>query len=606
MEKKKAKKSTIIRFYPFTKGFRLKFVLALLLVLISVIANYLTPQVIRVTVDSVIGNEPFALPDFVVSLINKIGGRDELVKHIAICAAASLVFALITQIADMLSKKLLAESCEGTIKRIRDRLFAHIQRLPYSWHNQNQTGDIIQRCSTDVETILSFLNEQLTAMLRTIFLIIVALVFMLPMSVKLTLIALAFLPLTLIYSFLSYSSTAKFYKEADECEGQLSAVAQENFTGVRVVRAFGREKFELDKFHAKNQEFTERWQKLGGIMGFNWAAGDFLSSAQAIVICVIGVIFTVRGELTSGEFLAFVSYNSMLIWPIRNFGRILAELSKTTISSTRIFEILDAEEEKDCENPYDGEIKGDIEFKNVSFSYNSSSETLDNISFTIKEGTTLGILGSTGSGKSTLMYLLDRLYELPRENGSITIGGVDIRDMKLEDLRSKIGIVLQEPFLFSKSFKDTIADGSDLSDLESVRKYASYAVIDDTIANFAEGYDTQIGERGVTISGGQKQRVAIARMLMQETPIKIFDDSLSAVDMETDALIRESINKNVNGTTIIIAHRITTIMNADKIIVLDKGKLTEEGTHEELIKRDGLYKRIYDTQKAPTLEGGEN
>lgn len=580
------------------------FLASFLLVLISVIANYLTPQVIRITVDSVIGTEPFALPDFAVKVINKIGGRDELVKHIAICAAVSLVLAVITQTADLFARRLLAKSCEGTIKRIRDRLFSHIQRLPYEWHNRNQTGDIIQRCSTDVETILSFLNEQLTAMLRTVFLIVVALIFMIPMSAKLSLIAIGFLPLTIVYSFLSYSLTAKFFKDADECEGQLTAIAQENFTGVRVVRAFGREKFELEKFHAKNEEFTQKWQKLGRIMGFNWGAGDFLSSAQAIVICIVGVVFTVKGELTSGEFLAFVSYNSMLIWPVRNFGRILAELSKTSISSTRIFEILDEEEEKDCENPYTGEIKGDIEFKNVSFSYNEKAETLENISFTVKEGTTLGILGSTGSGKSTLMYLLDRLYELPRENGSITIGGVDIRDMKLESLRRKIGIVLQEPFLFSKSFKETISDGSQYHDLESVRKYASYAVIDDTIANFAEGYDTQIGERGVTISGGQKQRVAIARMLMQETPIKIFDDSLSAVDMETDAMIRESINKNVSGTTIIIAHRITTIMNADKIIVLDKGRLVEEGTHEELIREEGFYKRIYETQKAPT-EGGE-
>ncbi len=603
MENKK-KKSTILRFFPFTKGFRGMFLLSFLLVLVSVIANYLTPQVIRITVDSVIGTEPFALPDFAVSLINKIGGRDELVRHIAICAVASLVLAVITQTADLFARRLLAESCEGTIKRIRDRLYSHIERLPYEWHNRNRTGDIIQRCSTDVETILSFLNEQLSVMLRTVFLIVTALVFMIPMSLKLSLIAIAFLPLTTVYSFLSYSLTAKSFKEADECEGQLTAVAQENFTGVRVVRAFGREKYELDKFHAKNQEFTEKWQKLGKIMGFNWGAGDFLSAAQAIVICIVGVIFTVHGELTSGEFLAFVSYNSMLIWPVRNFGRILAELSKTSISSTRIFEILDEKEEEDCENPYTGEIKGDIEFKNVSFSYNGSAETLENISFTVKEGTTLGILGSTGSGKSTLMYLLDRLYELPEENGSITIGGVDIRKMRLHDLRSKIGIVLQEPFLFSKSFKDTISDGSKYDDLESVRKYAAYAVIDDTISGFADGYDTQIGERGVTISGGQKQRVAIARMLMQDTPIKIFDDSLSAVDMETDALIRESINKNVKGTTIIIAHRIATIMNADKIIVLDNGKLVEEGTHDELIHEDGFYKRIYETQRASDV-GGE-
>ena len=242
-----------------------------------------------------------------------------------------------------------------------------------------------------------------------------------------------------------------------------------------------------------------------------------------------------------------------------------------------------------------------LEIKNLNHIYSAGTPfehvALKDVSFAVERGEFIGVIGHTGSGKSTLMYLLDRLYELPRDQGSITIGGVDIRDMSLEELRSHIGIVLQEPFLFSKSFRESISDGSDRHDLDTVRDYAKIAVIDDTIQSFAEGYDTQIGERGVTISGGQKQRVAIARMLMQNTPIKIFDDSLSAVDMETDAKIRASIQNNVKGTTIIIAHRITTIMNADLIIVMDKGRLVQSGTHEELIKEYGIYKRIYDTQK---------
>lgn len=596
----KQKKSSIIRFFPYTKGFRLMYVGSLIFVLLGVVANYMTPQVIRITVDSVIGTEKFALPQFVVNFINSLGGRDMLVKHIALCAAVSLLLSVVAQFSDFFSKKLLATSCEGTVKRIRDLLFSHIQRLPYNWHNTHQTGDIIQRCTTDVDTIMSFLNEQLSQLLRTVLLIIVALSFMFPMNVKLSLIALGFMPLTVAYSCIFYVLTAKKFEAADNCEGQLTAVVQENLTGVRVVRAFGRERYEMDKFNKKNEEFTERWKELGKVMGFNWGFGDILAATQIITICVTATVFTVHGILTPGEFLAFVSYNSMLVWPVRNLGRILAELSKTTVSATRLFDIIDSEEEKDTENPYTGEIKGDIEFKNVSFRYNDTSETLQNVSFTVKEGTTLGILGATGSGKSTLMYLLDRLYELPEGQGQISIGGVDIRSMKLEDLRSKIGIVLQEPFLFSKSVKETIADGSKpyTEDMAEIKKHASYAVIDDTIESFSEGYNTQLGERGVTVSGGQKQRIAIARMLMQNTPIKIFDDSLSAVDMETDALIRESINKNVNGTTIIIAHRITTIMNADKIIVMDKGKVAEEGTHDELVKLGGIYSRIFDTQRA--------
>ncbi len=309
-----------------------------------------------------------------------------------------------------------------------------------------------------------------------------------------------------------------------------------------------------------------------------------------------GIFFVERGALTEGEFLAFTAYNSMLVWPARNLGRLLAELSKTSISATRLFDILDAQEEKNCENPQRPPMDGDIVFDHVNFGYNQDTGVLHDVSFRIQAGTTFGILGATGSGKSTLMALLDRLYELPRENGSITIGGVDIRNIDLSYLRKNIGIVLQEPFLFSKTFRESIADGAAREDLETVRDFARLAVIDDAIENFAQGYETPIGERGVTISGGQKQRVAIARMLMQDTPIKIFDDSLSAVDMETDAKIRQSIRKNVRGTTILIAHRITTLMNADQILVLDRGRVAQLGTHQELIAQDGIYKRIYEMQ----------
>lgn len=594
----KKKRANILRFFPYTKGYRLGFLLAAVFVVVGVIANYLTPQIIRITVDSVIGTESFALPGFITDFIESIGGRDVLVKHIIICAAASLGLAVISMGADFIARSFLARSCEGTVKRIRDQLFDHIQHLPYSWHNSNKTGDIIQRCTTDVEIIRTFLSEQLVAFVRIFFLITVALILMFPMNKELSMIAVAYIPLTLIYSGVFYVLTAQKFRNADECEGQLTAIVQENLTGVRVVRAFGREKFEVDKFEKKNKEFADLWVKMGAVMGLNWGIGDLLSFSQVLLVIIVGAVFAVNGKITAGEFLAFVAYNSMLIWPVRQLGRILSDLSKTTISSRRIFNILDEEVEKDCDSPVSDIPKGDIEFKNVTFSYTETGETISNVSFKVPEGTTLGILGSTGSGKSTLMYLLDRLYELPRDCGSITIGGVDIRDMKLENLRSQIGIVLQEPFLFSKSFRESIAEGAPSSDIDSVRSYARLAVIDDTINNFAEGYETQIGERGVTISGGQKQRVAIARMLMQNTPIKIFDDSLSAVDMETDAKIRHSIENRVKGTTIIIAHRITTIMNADNIIVMDKGKLVQSGTHQELISTDGIYKRIYDTQKA--------
>ena len=571
--------------------------LALVTIVVSVIASYMTPQVIRVTVDSVINDNPFNLPDFLVGWINAIGGREMLRTHIVICAAISLLFAVIAGLANYSYRMNLARACEGTVARIRNTLFDHIQKLPYAWHNSHQTGDIIQRCTNDLDLIRNFVNAQLMGCIRVLLLMVVSMALMFSMNVRLSLIVLCFIPLSVGASLVFFIIQGKRFEKADETEGELTAMVQENLTGVRVVRAFGRERFEIDRFNKKNREYTDYWARLGEIMGINWGLGDFLAGLQVLVVLVAGVFFVENGSLTEGEYLAFTAYNSMLVWPTRSLGRLLGELSKTSISATRLFDILDAEEEQDCPDPKEPNIRGDIVFDHVSFHYpDSSTGVLDDVSFTIKAGTTFGILGATGSGKSTLMYLLDRLYDLPEGDGTITVDGVDIRNIKRTHLRKNIGIVLQEPFLFSKTFRESIADGSTKEDIETVRHYARLAVIDDAIENFAQGYDTPIGERGVTISGGQKQRVAIARMLMQDTPIKVFDDSLSAVDMETDAKIRHSIQENVHGTTILIAHRITTLMNADQIIVLDRGRIAQMGTHQELVEQDGIYKRIFDIQ----------
>ena len=603
MKQPSPKTSNILRFFPFTKGFRGKFLLAVVMVVIAVVANYMTPQVIRVTVDSVINDTPFNLPGFLVEWIESLGGREMLRRHIVLCAAASLAFAAIAGLSNYSSRMNLAKACEGTVARVRDTLFDHIQHLPYAWHNSHQTGDIIQRCTQDVDLIRNFVSDQLMEVVRTVLLIVVSLALMFAMNVELSLLVCCFVPVVVASSLIFFVITGKKFQAADESEGRLTALVQENLTGVRVVRAFGRERSEIDRFNEKNEEFTNLWVNLGKVMGFNWGLGDFFAGFQVLVIIVAGIFFVERGALTEGEFLAFTAYNSMLVWPSRSLGRLLAELSKTSISATRLFDILDAKEEESCPHPKRPPMDGDIVFDQVNFGYNQSEGgVLHDVSFTIKAGSTFGVLGATGSGKSTLMYLLDRLYELPRENGKITIGGVDIREIDLSYLRKNIGIVLQEPFLFSKSFRESIADGAARADLEAVRHYARIAVIDDAITGFAQGYDTPIGERGVTISGGQKQRVAIARMLMQDTPIKIFDDSLSAVDMETDQKIRQSIRKNVHGTTILIAHRITTLMNADQILVLDRGRVVQMGTHQELIQQEGIYKRIYDMQSVAGLD----
>ncbi len=592
------KKQTILNFYPITKGFRKNFAISFVFVILSVVFSYLTPQVVRLIIDSVIGDKPFDLPQFLVNIIERNGGRDFLVQNLVICAIASFLLSTASALCDLGSRINLAKAAEGSLETLRNLLFGHIQRLPYRWHGEHQTGDIIQRCTMDVETLKVFVTEHLQALVRTVFLIVIALVLMFAMNPLLATIAFIFIPITLTYSLVFYKLIGSRFRSADECEGELSSVAQENLTAVHVVRAFGRERHEVKKFEERNNEFADRWINLGVVMGLNWGIGDFIGFVQIVSIITGGTILAVNSVITLGDFVAFVYYNSMLVWPIRQLGRILSELSKSTISARRLFEILDSEEEKSCENPVEADMAGDIEFSNVSFGYDDKTKAVKDINIKLKGGETLGILGATGSGKSTLVSLLDRLYELDDDGGCITIGGVDIRNIDREYLRKHIGIVLQEPFLFSKTFKENISDGAGNDDIDRIREFADISVIDSSIMSFANGYDTMIGERGVTISGGQRQRVAIARMLSQETPIKIFDDSLSAVDMETDAKIREAINTRIKGTTIIISHRIATVMNADIIIVMEKGRIIQRGIHKSLIKEDGIYRRIYESQSA--------
>ena len=384
---------------------------------------------------------------------------------------------------------------------------------------------------------------------------------------------------------------------------------QENLTGVRVVRAFGRERFEEEKFDEKNERYAGLWIKLGKLLSVYWASGNFLTGAQIMATILFGVAEAVAGRVTLGTFLVFISYNEALSWPVRSLGRVLSEMSKAGVSLDRVGYILSAEEEHDPPDALDFP-GGDIAFDHVTFAYEGQN-VLEDLSFTIRAGETFAILGGTGAGKSTLVHLLDRLYDLPEGCGRITIGGVDIRRISRRALRQHIGLVLQEPFLFSQTVEENIRAARDDAERAEVRRCASIACVDDAIDSFANGYETLVGERGVTLSGGQKQRVAIARMLMQHAPVMIFDDSLSAVDAETDAKIRAALHRELGESTVIlISHRITTLMQADHILVLGQGRAADIGTHAELIARPGLYQDIYEIQmsaddRALLMEGGE-
>ena len=580
-EKEKLMKRKIQLILRYFKGAKKYFLAAVIASLITTVFNALTPQIFRFTIDSVLEGNDYPY----------------LAEHLWIMALLLVGVALFSGAAMYVSRYHTAKAGENFAKNMRDALFAHVQKLPMKWHDKHQTGDIIQRCTSDVEVIRNFVVTQLLEVFRTVFLVVVSFSIMVSMNVKLSLVVLLFVPLVVAYSGIFYRLIARRFTDADEAEGALSTVVQENATGVRVVRAFGREKFEMERFREKNDIFANLWIRLGTLSGLYWGVGDLITGLQVVTIIVLGAVEAVQGTITVGEFIAFASYNTTLVWPIRGLGRILSDMSKAGVSFERVDYIIRASEEAYQEENREENRSFDIRFSHVNFAYEDGHPVLSNLDFSIPQGSTLGILGGTGSGKSTLVQLLNRLYELQEGQGEITLGGKSIREIPLEWLRNNIGIVLQEPFLYSRTIKENIAASVPDATTEEIRQAAKIACVDDTIMSFPDGYDTLVGERGVTLSGGQRQRVAIARMLLQKAPIMIFDDSLSAVDSQTDAKIRKALSESCkNATVILISHRITTLMGADQILVLNQGKIQEQGTHEKLISRDGIYRQVYEIQ----------
>ena len=591
------KREKLSLLWQFLKGAKRYFFVTVLAAGVTSLADMLQPQIIRAAVDCALGGKEGNFPAFVMNVVNSIGGFEYLGQHLWIMASAILVIAVIQVISQYAFRVYNTKASETLVKSMRDQLFSHIARLPFSWHMKNRTGDIIQRCTSDIDTTKNFLSEQLTSVFKIVMLLILSIFFMVSMHGTLTLIALIPMPLIIGYSIHFHHRIHEGFTDCDENEGKLSAMAQENLTGVRVVRAFGQERAEMDKFTKQNDYYTSLWIKMAKIMSRFWSVSDIISGIQVMLVVVFGAWFCIHGSLTEGEYIAFISYNSMLVWPIRTLGRMISEMSKAGVSIDRVAYIMHSPLETDEPDATDAPMDGDICFEHVSFAYENTPELLHDINFTMKAGTTLGILGGTGSGKSTLMLLLDKLYLLDENGGRITIGGTDIRKIRTEHLRRNIGIVLQEPFLFSRTIAENIGITSPEVDMDAIRAAARAASLDETITSFAQGYETMVGERGVTLSGGQKQRAAIARMLTQETPIMIFDDSLSAVDTQTDAKIRQAISEKFGkASVILISHRITTLSAADKIIVLDRGRIVEEGTHDELKQNGGIYQKIYETQ----------
>ena len=584
-------------------GHRRYIVFATISVLFSTAFSYAVPYVTSFTLDYVIQGITTSTPKFLLPWIESLGGRAYFTRSLFVCGLALFVFTALNCIFTFTRRQNIAYASEGMAMKLRNRLYRHLEDVPYDYHKHASTGDLVQRCTSDVDTVRRFVHLQLMEIVRTLVMFVLAAIVMFSVNVKMTLISLAFLPFLTISSFVYFRYVQEYFTGSDEAEGALSTMLQENLTGVRVVRAFGQQKSEIEKFTKLNGTYREKTYKLIKLLGFYWGLSDCVGYIQIGLSLCMGVIGVYRGTFTLGNVALFTTYVAMLTWPVRQLGRILADMGKAGVSLGRLDEILSAPVEQEPGKALAPSLSGDIVFDNVCFGYERYNDVLDGVSFTAKPGQTIAILGATGSGKTSLVQLLQRLY--PRTAGSITIAGTDVNDIEHGHLRRNIGIVLQEPFLYSRTIMENIRICAPCSTKDDVYCAARTASVHDVIENFEQGYDTLVGERGVTLSGGQQQRVAIARTLMQNAPILIFDDSMSAVDSETDAAIRRSLLAlNQDGITFLISHRITTLREADNILVLEDGRITQQGTHAQLIGQQGLYRRIAEIQDAVS-EGGE-
>jgi len=572
----------------------------ILIAIICLLYTFLTlfqSRLFSFTIDNII--QGIASDNALLNYIaDKLGGTTYLRSHLYVLTFFLVCVNIINALLMFSRYTLQTYVGERMTKNLRDDLYDHIQKLPYSFHTSSKSGELIQRCTSDVDTIKRFFSSQIYEVISIFATMIMAIIILLRIDVSLAIIGAIAFPLVLVYSYFFHLSMKDLFKDSDEKEEELSGYIQEALTGVRVIKAFNRERQQLQGLLKHSQEYVDKVYKWISHLGSYWGFSYCICMLAVLMVILMGVKRVNVGTLSVGELYLFITYETMVLFRMRQLGRILSDFSKLHVSSTRLYEI----KQEVPEDLYSGStdsLDGDIIFKNVSFAYSDDPDNLilKDINLEIKKGETVAIIGPTGSGKSSLIHLLVRLYDLT--GGEIYINNLPIENIQKKHLRESIGIVLQEPFLFSKSIYDNIAIAKPDSNKSDIYKASKIANVHDVIESFDKGYETEVGERGVTLSGGQKQRIAIARTLINNSPIIIFDDSLSAVDAATDADIRKSLKTLQNkATMIIITQRINSAKDADKIIVLQEGRVSQSGTHEQLIKEDGLYSRVYKIQTA--------
>jgi ATP-binding cassette subfamily B protein len=565
-------------------GFRLKYLGATISLGFGAIAKTSTYLLLRYFVDNF--QNPQANIDLPLVALGFIG--------LALCEG-SFTF---------MSGRLAAQTAEGVTRRLRNYLFDHIQHLSFTYHSKMETGNLVERSTSDVDALRRFFSDQAIGIGRIFLLFTINFIALLNLNVTLALVSVIVVPFVLVTSMWFFRRVSKAYEAYQDQEATLSTTLQENLSGVRVVKALARQEYEVNKFNSDNWEKYLRGKRLVRMQSFFWPLSDTLCNLQILAGFLIGAMMAINGVISLGTYLAYTGLIIWIIWPMRNMGRLIVQMSTGQVSYHRVMDIIKEDREPLDEGDHRpaGDISGAITFEGVGFEYEPGIPVLSDISFSVEPGQVVALLGSTGSGKTSLVNLLPRFYEYTQ--GCIDLDGVELNHYPRSYLRQQIGIVEQEPFLFSRSIRENITYGigRDVpqSEIETV---ARAAAIHDVIVSFPEGYDTLVGERGVTLSGGQKQRVAIARTLLKDPRILILDDSTSSVDTETEAVIRDALQTLMkNRTTFVIAHRIQSIMDADLVLVMNGGKIIQRGKHADLVNQQGMYRQIYEIQTRIEVE----
>ena len=579
-----------------TRGQRKTYLLAILALLVASVFMYMAPLIPQMVLDGIIGPNPDKATSISLWLIDLLGGREFLSQQVWLPALLIVVLTAMAGVFTYLRGRWTALASEATVRNVRDELLDKLMHLPVSFYDKAQTGDLVQRCTSDVDTLRLFLEEHVVEIGRACVMLIAPIPLLLAMDVGLTLASMVLIPPLVAFSYYYFKSVKRFFKEADEAEGRMTAVVQENLTGIRVVRAFARQDFENQKFHDASEQYRALDLRMYRLMAKYWAVSDLICLAQIAIVVILGGYWLMQGSLQVGVFYFFLSAVSLFIWPMRMLGRILTQLGKATVAIGRLQDILGHPVESDPdidERPLDGQVS--LKFENVVFSHNENKAALDGVSFELKAGQTIALLGPSGSGKSTIVNLLLRFYD--PDSGKVLLDGKDVTTMVRKNVREKIAVVMQEPFLYSRNLLENIRLGRPQATESEIVDVAMTACVHHTIESFDLGYETEIGERGITLSGGQRQRVALARALLEKPSLLILDDALSAVDTDTERLILNALREGKNRqSTIVIAHRLSTLMHADIILVLKEGRVEQQGTHESLIQQAGIYRDLWSIQ----------